>query len=70
MEKAVADVACGKAIVVPKEQVGQVPGLRVSPVGIAEEREKTMNYPQHDFRAIAQRRARRGGVGECDDTLG
>ena len=41
MEKAVADVACGKAIVVPKEQVGQVPGLRVSPVGVVEKRENT-----------------------------
>ena len=32
-EKAVADVASGRAIVFPKEQAGQVEGLRVSPVG-------------------------------------
>ena len=39
-EKAVADVAWGRAIVFPKEQAGQVPGLRVSPIGVVEEREK------------------------------
>ena len=39
-KKAVADVACGRAIVFPKEQADQVPGLRVSPVGVVEEREK------------------------------
>ena len=38
-EKAVADVAIGRAIVFPKEQAEQVEGLRVSPVGVAEERE-------------------------------
>ena len=36
-EKAAADVACGRAIGFPKEQAGQVPGLRVSPVGVVEE---------------------------------
>ena len=39
-EKAVGDVASGRAIVFPKEQAGQVEGLRVSPVGVVEEREK------------------------------
>ena len=39
-EKVVADVAGGRAIVFPKKQAGQVPGLRVSPVGVVEEREK------------------------------
>ena len=32
-QNAVADVARGRAIVFLKEQEGQVPGLRVSPVG-------------------------------------
>ena len=35
-----ADVAGGRAIVFPKEQAGQIPGLRVSPIGVVEEREK------------------------------
>ena len=39
-ENAVADVARGCAIVFPKEQAGQVEGLRVSPVRVVEEREK------------------------------
>ena len=38
-DKAVADVAGSRAIGFPKEQAGQVPGLRVSPVGVIEERE-------------------------------
>ena len=38
-DKAVADVASDCAIVLPKEQVGQVKGMRVSPVGVVEERE-------------------------------
>ena len=33
-------MACGRAIVFPNEQAGQVPGLRVSPVGVVDEREK------------------------------
>ena len=37
-EKAVAGVACGRAIVFPKERAGQIPGLRLSPVGVVEER--------------------------------
>ena len=43
-EKAVADVASGRAIVFPKEQARQVQGLRVSPVGVVEEREDK-NHP-------------------------
>ena len=34
-----ADVACGRAVVFPKTYTGQVPGLRVSPVGAIKERE-------------------------------
>ena len=33
-------MACGGGIGFPKEQTGQVPGLRVLPVGVVEEREK------------------------------
>ena len=36
-QKAVAEVACGREIVFPKEHAGQVPGLRVSPVWVVEE---------------------------------
>ena len=38
-ENEVADVALGGAIFSPKEHAGQVPGLRMSPVGVVEERE-------------------------------
>ena len=34
------DVACGQTIVFSKEQAGQVPGLRVPPVKVVQEREK------------------------------
>ena len=39
-EKAVEDVASGRAKFFPKEQAGQVEGLLVSPVGVVEEQEK------------------------------
>ena len=37
---AVANVACGRATGFSKEQAEQVPGLRVSPVGVVEEGKK------------------------------
>ena len=40
-ESAVANVACGRATALPKEQAGQVPGLRMSPVGVVEEGNNT-----------------------------
>ena len=36
-EKAIADVASGRAIGFPKEQAGQVEGLRVSAIGVVED---------------------------------
>ena len=72
-QKAVAEVACGREIVFPKEHAGQVPGLRVSPAGVVEERENLIriihdkNYSRHDVRTQGWVRGR---VGECDDRLG
>ena len=60
-----ADVAGGRAIFYPKEQAGQVPGLRVSPTGVGEERESITIIHDMTFEHRA-----RGGVGECDDRLG
>ena len=65
-EKALADVEGGKAIVFPKQQAGQVPGLRVSPIGIVEEHKK-IRYPRHDFSSTETGNT---GVGECGDRLG
>ena len=42
-EEAVADVVCGRVIGFPKEQAGQVPGLRVSSVAVVDKREKIRN---------------------------
>ena len=58
-DMAVAAVAGGRAIGFPKEQAGQVPRLRVSPVGVVEEGEKDKSYSRYDFRG--QERARGGG---------
>eukprot|EP00752_Nemacystus_decipiens_P007888 g7048.t1 len=38
-EKVLRDVATGKALVFPKRMAGQIPGLRVSPMGVVKEKE-------------------------------
>lgn len=42
MGKAFADVACGRAIIFPKDVAEQVAGLFVPPVGIVEDRERIL----------------------------
>ena len=66
-DKAVVDVAGGRAIGFPEEQAGQVPGLRVSPVGVVEELEKIRII--HDM-TFEHRSGQGGGVGKCDERLG
>eukprot|EP00752_Nemacystus_decipiens_P006649 g5977.t1 len=38
-DKVLRDVATGKALVFPKRMAGQIPGLRVSPMGVVKEKE-------------------------------
>lgn len=66
-EKAVADVAGGRTIGFSKEQAGQIPGFRVSPVGVVEEREHIIIIHDMNFE---HRDGQGGGVGKANDRLG
>ena len=58
-EKAEADVAGDRVLVSSKEQTGQVPGLRVSPAGVVEGREKIIIIHDMTF----EHRSGQGGRG-------
>ena len=61
LEKAAMDVSMGRTIVLPAAQAQEVEGLRISPVGVVEEREKLQVIDDLTFGGQANVREKRGG---------
>ena len=61
LRKAATDVAMGRTIVFKTTQEHEVEGLRISPVGVIEEKEKLRMI--HDLTIGGQANAREGGGG-------
>ena len=66
LKKAATEVAMGKTIVFPVTQTHEIRGLRISPVGVVEEKEKLRVIHDLTFDGQAIVREERGAEGRLD----